>query len=82
MDTTAIRRPGRPALKIADPESFGGRVRAIRTQQGRTLVELAAMASLSYSALREIELGETDPPLSTCRRVAAALGLRLGRLVD
>ncbi len=43
---------------------------------------LAGRASVGYVLVARLELGQTDPRLSTLRRLAGALNLTVGELVD
>jgi transcriptional regulator with XRE-family HTH domain len=56
-------------------------VRRARLAAGLSLAALGEAAGLSDSTLSSLERGEVDPKLSTCTRLAAALGLPLERLL-
>lgn len=61
---------------------IGTRVRKFRTQQGRTLQEVADHCGFSRSLLSKIESGKTSPPISTLTKIAEALGLKLSALLE
>lgn len=56
---------------------FGESIRGIRTDQGRTLRDVAAAAGITHSGLSRIELEGRDPSLGTLRGLAKALGVRI-----
>lgn len=53
------------------------RVKAIREEQGLSLRALAAKAKMGYPYLCNVENGKADPSLSTLRRLAKALKVRV-----
>lgn len=57
------------------------KLRKLREAHGLSLRALADMVGMSYVALFRLEVGETDPRLSTLRRLAAALGVTVGDIV-
>lgn len=72
-------RPSEP-----DPV-LGPVVREERERQGRSRESLAHDAGLTTNSVARIELGQSDPSLSTVRRLADALGLsmqELGKRLD
>lgn len=58
------------------------RIRTLRHRQKRTLKDVAEQCGFTESLLSKIESGKTTPPLATLSRIAAALGVSLGDLVD
>lgn len=58
------------------------RIRALRRRQQRTLKEVAVQCGFTESLLSKIESGKTNPPLATLTRIAVALGVSLGDLLD
>jgi len=58
------------------------KLRAIRKQRGLSQRALAGKARMSQRFLCNIENGLADPSLSTLRRLAKALGVTVGALVD
>ena len=56
-------------------------LRQIREAQGYSLRTLAEKVGMSYVALFRLESGETDPRLSTLRKLAKALKVTVGDLI-
>lgn len=79
-------RPGRPLGATTFEEglakALGAAIRERRVQQGLAQEALATMAAVERSHMGKIERGEHLPSLSIVIRVAEALALRPGRLVD
>ena len=64
-------------------ERFGEMVRAIRQAKGLTQVQLAKRAKIPQGYIAEIENGtKTNPSLDVLRRLAKALKVTVGELVD
>lgn len=61
---------------------FGARVRAVRLRRGLTLEALGAAAGVSRATLSNIERGEHSPSLTAATKVAGALGVSLGQLLE
>ena len=59
-------------------QHFGRIVREKREQLGLSIRKAAELAGLSDRGLELIELGDSDPKLSSVLRIAAALHLDLG----
>jgi len=57
-------------------------VRAWRGVRGLSQRALAERAGVGYVLVARLELGQTDPRLSTLRRLAEALNVTVGELVD
>ncbi|MFF3668853.1 helix-turn-helix domain-containing protein [Microtetraspora malaysiensis] len=57
-------------------------VRGQRAHRGMTLDELAARSGVSRGMLIQIEQGRTNPSINTLSRIAEALGVTVGRLVE
>ncbi len=58
------------------------KIREIRQRKGLTLQELGKKAGgMSYTFLSNVETGKADPSLSTLRRLAKALKVRVVDLV-
>jgi predicted transcriptional regulator len=53
----------------------------IREQQGLSLRTLAVMAGVHYTSLVRLEAGRYDPRLSTLRKIAEALEVRVQDLL-
>lgn len=65
-----MRTPGRSS----DDFQIGQALKAARNNLGLTIAALARNATISPSALSQIEAGTVNPSLSTLRRLADALG--------
>jgi|GEM_PF-5996372 len=63
-------------------EQFGKRVAQLRQSLELSGTELARRAGVSQSYVWQIEKGTRDPSLTSLRRIAKALGLRVGALLD
>jgi transcriptional regulator with XRE-family HTH domain len=61
---------------------IGIRMRSIRTQQGRTLEDVAQASECSKSLLSKIETGKVIPALATLSRIANVLGVRISALLE
>jgi transcriptional regulator with XRE-family HTH domain len=70
---TIVTGGGHQAQRSADTR-LGGAIRALRREQGRTLVQLAAATGLSQPFLSQLELGRSRPSMRSLFRIAAALG--------
>lgn len=62
--------------------ALGSRIRAIRESQGLSIRDLADMADLNKSQIVRIESGQSDPHYTTLLRIADALGISVGDLVN
>jgi transcriptional regulator with XRE-family HTH domain len=62
--------------------NIGSRIRSIRTQQGRTLDDLAQACDCSKSLISKIETGKVIPALATLSKIANALGVRISALLE
>lgn len=60
----------------------GYHVMAWRRQQGLTQADLAERSNLSRPYLSRLEKGKSDAALSSLRRLALALGISVGELID
>ena len=58
------------------------RVKAIREQKGLSIRALAAKAKMSFTYLSNVENGKADPSLSTLKRIAKALKVKVADLLD
>jgi len=57
-------------------------VKTIRVKQGLSVRALAAKAKMSFTYLSNVENGNADPSLSTLRRIAKALKVKVADLLD
>ena len=63
-------------------ETFGERLRKLRTQRGLSLDELAAKTGLSKAYLWRLETNpDVNPSIEVAQRLAAALEVTIGALV-
>ncbi len=62
--------------------AIANNVRAQRAHRGMTLDELAMRSGVSRGMLIQIEQGRTNPSINTLNRIADALGVSVGRLVE
>ncbi|MDD5261085.1 MAG: XRE family transcriptional regulator [Methylacidiphilales bacterium] len=61
---------------------LGSRIRRLRLRQQRTLLDISKRCGFTVSLLSKIESGKTTPPVATLTKIAAALGVSLGNLLD
>lgn len=67
---------------MALAEIFGRHVRARRVEMGWTQERLAFEANVKRSYISEIESGKRNPSLDVVERIALALGVKPGSLLD
>ncbi len=67
-------------MSVAVP--VGNRLRALRKKRGMTIPQLAAETGLTNGFISQLERDLTSASLSSLARIAAALDVRLGHLVD
>lgn len=79
MVTTAPPSPAGAPVPTLLP--LGPRVRALRTQRGLTLVQLAALAELSHPFLSQLERGLARPSMASLEKIASALGTSVVELL-
>jgi len=66
-----------------EPSPFGRVLRQIRLEKGLTIKQLAFACGMQDLAIQRLETAEsTNPKLETLARLATALGLSPGELVD
>lgn len=61
---------------------FGTRVRALRKKRGLTQEKLAEAAALHENYISRLESGEQEPGLFVILRLARALGVQPGALIE
>lgn len=61
--------------------TIGHRLRELRTQQGRTLADVAGRSGCSRSMLSKVETDHAAPSLTTLLAIAKALGVEPGALM-
>jgi HTH-type transcriptional regulator, competence development regulator len=69
--------PGPPS-----PTTFGARLREAREGQGLTQEQVAERSGVHATEVSRIEAGKRDPKVSTLLRLAAALGVPAGSLLE
>lgn len=57
--------------------AIGKRIRELRVQKGFTMEQLAAIANVEYRQISDVELGKTNPTISTLYAIASALEVKL-----
>ena len=63
------------AMRAADP--IIRQLRVLRTERGITLMRVGALIHMAYQTVNAWESGRHEPPISTVRRWARALGYDL-----
>jgi len=58
------------------------KIKAIRERKELSIRALAAKAKMSFTYLSNVENGKADPSLSTLKRIAKALKLKVADLLD
>lgn len=61
--------------------AIGNRIRLLRSEQGRTLKELAERTGVSPSMLSLVERGKTSPSIGTLVAISSALGVHMSDLL-
>ncbi|GAA3021891.1 helix-turn-helix domain-containing protein [Microbacterium dextranolyticum] len=69
------------ATTTAAVDMLGPRVRALRTQRGLTLVQLAALSGLSHSFLSQLERSRARPSMSSLESISVALSTSVVELL-
>lgn len=64
------------------PRTIGQRIKAIREAKGLNQIWVANKAGMSQGHWSQIENADYDPLVSTLRRIAKALGVKVSELVD
>lgn len=67
---------------IGDMDHFGGNLRAARKRLGITQEEVARRSGVHVTEVSRIEAGKRDPKVSTLERLAKAVEMEPGRLLD
>ena len=60
----------------------GGRLKALRSSRSLTLEQLSQMAGVSKAMLSQIEQDKVNPTVAVMLKIAAALQLNIGDLID
>ena len=61
---------------------FAVRLKAVRVKRGMSQEALAKKAGISRGYLLRLEAGRQDPTLGTVERLAKALKVKVGRLLE
>jgi transcriptional regulator with XRE-family HTH domain len=64
------------------PKVFGMRLKHLRVERKLSQEALAAKVGVSREYIARLEGGHHDPPLSTLERLAKALNVKVGRLLE
>lgn len=67
---------------ISVQTAFGRAIKALRVERGISQEELADLANIQRPTLSSIETGASDPRLGTVFKLAEALGLPVGTLLE
>lgn len=63
-------------------KALGDRVRELRNNKELSMEKLAELSGIDYRQLSYIELGQTDPSLSTLYALCSGLEITLAELMD
>lgn len=63
-------------------KALGDRVRELRNNKKLSMEKLAELSGIDYRQLSYIELGQTDPSLSTLYALCTGLEISLAELMD
>lgn len=63
-------------------KALGDRVRELRNNKKLSMEKLAELSGIDYRQLSYIELGQTDPSLSTLYALCSGLEISLTELMD
>jgi transcriptional regulator with XRE-family HTH domain len=68
--------------RLPEAIAFGKRVRELREARGWTQERLAEAAEINWLQVGHIERGASDPKLSTIRKLANALDVKIAKLIE
>lgn len=63
-------------------ETFGNRIRELRTARDWSQEEFADRCHIHRSHMGELERGEVDPALTTLAKIAKGLGMKAGVILE
>lgn len=63
-------------------KAFGMRIRELRKAKKLSMEKLAELSGIDYRQLSYVELGETNPTISTASAIAKGLNVQLQDLFD
>lgn len=66
----------------SESAKLGKNLKRIRTEKGITQGDIVRALGISRSFVSNIENGKTNPTLSTISKIASALGVTIGKLLD
>ncbi len=69
-------------MRTVDVHSLGGRIRSLRINSKLSLKQLSERAGVSISMLSSLERNSVDPSLKSLRKIADALAVSVGYMVD
>ena len=67
---------------MSEDSRLGGKIATVRDSLGISVEELAERSGCEAALIRRIEAGELSPSLAPLIKIARALGVRLGTLLD
>jgi transcriptional regulator with XRE-family HTH domain len=67
---------------MSEDARLGGKIATVRDSLGISVEELAERSGCEVGLIRRIEAGELSPSLAPLIKIARALGVRLGTLLD
>lgn len=67
---------------MTNTQHFGRIVRDQREKLGLSIEQAAELCGMSYKGLEKIELGDSNPKLSSILNISAVLGINLESLND
>jgi transcriptional regulator with XRE-family HTH domain len=71
-----------PEQTISPVTHFGNRLREARERLGLTQEEVAQRSGVHATEVSRMEAGKRDPKISTLRRLAKAVEVKPGQLLD
>lgn len=60
---------------------FGKRVRKLRKTKGWTQEELASLAQVSLTTIKDIEWGARDPSISVVEKISGVFGMKMEEII-
>jgi len=67
---------------MAPRELMAAKLKALRERRGLTQEQLSEKSGVSRTYLARLETGRQDPTLSTLEKLAKALGVKVGKLLE
>lgn len=70
-------------MKIDGQSKIAANIKRYRTERGVSQIELSQLAGVTYHTITKIESGaNTNPTIETLAKIARALGVGVGELVE